>query len=141
MIIPKCCTPVIPISKAFNAIVTLQFKYLNTKTENNKQINNYVASSIRTLRCVMKDRTNASVEVAFAKNIQDGRSLKEIIFSYSDIGDIINGNTKINQIEWEDSIYDITEIEKIKSFTANYQRYTAPDGSPFIRMFIGLKQL
>lgn len=141
MIIAKCCKPIIPINNVFNTTVSLRYKKLSTKTENGKQINNYSSVAVKSVRCVMKDRTNASVEVAFAKNIQDGRSLKELIFKYSDIKFFLDSETVINEIEWEESIYNITEMEKIKSFTSNYQRFDAPEGQPFIRMFIGLKKL
>lgn len=136
MIIPKCCKISPNVKESFNAYVFLYYKDLKTKKQLDKQINTYNPELIAKKRCLVKDRTNASVDIGAVNQVRDAANLKELIFDYFDLSSI-----NINYVEWENSKYDITGSEKIKSFTENYIRYTASEERPFIRVYIGLKKL
>ena len=136
MIIPKCCIEILNVKNSFNTTVSLYYKDLSVKQDDGKQINKYTQTLVATKRCLMRDRTNASIEIGAFNQVRDPANLKELIFSYFPIRDI-----EIDSIKWEGSDYLITGSEQIKSFTANRKRYTAPDGLPFIRIYIGLKKL
>lgn len=136
MIIPKCCKATLDIKKVYNTTVSFYYKDLTVKQDDGKQINKYTPVLVTSKRCLMRDRTNASIEVGAFTQVRDPANLKELIFSYFPIR-----NMTIDSIKWEGSEYVITGTEQIKSFTAERQRFTAPEGAPFIRIYIGLKKL
>lgn len=136
MIIPKCCKKTPYIYDAFNSYVNLYYKEIKTKTISDKQINSYTPELVLKKRCLVRDRTNASIDIGAMMQVKDAANLKELIFDYFDVTSI-----NINHVEWEGSKYDITGTEKIKTFTEDSNRYTAPEGAPFIRIYIGLRQI
>jgi len=136
VIIPKCCKETLNVKDSFNAYVNLYFKNIKTKTQSEKQINTYNPQLVAKKRCLIRDRTNASVDVGIISQVRDPANLKEVIFDNFDIASM-----NVNYVEWEGSKYDITGSEKIKTFTENFKRYTAAEGRPFIRIYIGLKTL
>lgn len=135
---PGCCNTNLNIDLKLNRAVDLYIKKLKSYTNSSgEQKSTYSAGTLVVRKmCYIKDRSIAAQDTSITNGKIDPSTSKELIFRNFAIEDL-----QINEIRWEGMSMTIIGITKLSTIVIEGKRYTAPNGSPFISIVVGVNKL